>query len=137
QMQWNMSDNVFENNIVYAGPRCLMSLIKTQVDKGQPPALIDDNLYYCAAGVEASTWSEVAGTIKGFDNYVRSTGNDQHSHFADPQFVDANANNFHLQLNSPALGAGTIDDLPVGELDLDGLPRVSSEKIDLGCYQKQ
>jgi hypothetical protein len=137
QMQWNMSDNVFANNIVYAGPHCLMSLIKSQVQKGQPPALIDHNLYYCAAGAEASAWAGVSGATKGFDNYVKSTGNDQHSRFADPHFVDAAANNFHLQAGSPALDAGTVDDLPMGELDLDGAPRVSSGKIDLGCYQKR
>ncbi len=136
QMQWNMSDNVFANNIVYAGPHCLISVTKTEVNKSQPPALIDHNLYYCTAGAEASTWAEVSGTITGFNNYVQSTGNDQHSRFLDPHFVDAAAHNFHLQSGSPALAAGTIDELAVGELDLDGSPRVSSGKINLGCYQK-
>ena len=136
QMQWNMSDNVFANNIVYAGPHCLISVTKTEVNKSQPQALIDHNLYYCAAGAEASTWAEVSGTITGFNNYVQSTGNDQHSRFLDPHFVDAAAHNFHLQSGSPALAAGTIDELAVGELDLDGSPRVSSGKINLGCYQK-
>ena len=136
QMQWNMSDNVFANNIVYAGPRCLISLTKTEVNKTQPPTLIDHNLYYCAASAEASTWVEVSGTIKGFNNYANSTGNDQHSRFLDPHFVNTAAHNFRLQSGSPALAAGTIDELPVGELDLDGSPRVNSGKIDLGCYQK-
>ena len=39
QMQWNMADNIFENNIVYAGPRCLFTVNKSQVDKNQPPAV--------------------------------------------------------------------------------------------------
>src|SRR6185369_9976734 len=56
QMQWNMSDNVFANNIVYAGPRCVISVTKTEVNKTQPPALIDYNLYYCADGPEVSAW---------------------------------------------------------------------------------
>lgn len=136
QMQWNMADNVFANNLVYAGQHCLMSIIKTEVDKAHPPTLIDHNLYYCAASAEASTWAGVSATRKGFENYVKSTGNDQHSRFADPRFVNAAANDFHLQTGSPALGAGTIDDLPVGDLDLDGSPRVRSGKIDVGCYQK-
>jgi hypothetical protein len=106
------------------------------VNKNKRPALIDHNLYFCAAGADASTWVEVSRTIKGFNNYVDSTGNDQHSRFLDPQFVDAAAHNFHLQSNSPALAAGTIDELPVGDLDLDGSPRVHSGKIDLGCCQK-
>jgi len=136
QMQWNMSDNVFANNIVYAGPHCLISVSKTEVNKIQPPAVIDHNLYYCAAGAEASAWMEVSGTIRGFDNYAHSTGNDQHSRFLDPHFVNTAAHNFRLQSGSPALAAGIIDELPVGEFDLDGSPRVKSGTIDLGCYQK-
>ena len=137
QMQWNMTDNVFENNIVYAGPRCLFTRTRTQVDKNHPPALIDHNLYYCASGAAASAWEGVTGTVTGFDKYVESTGNDRHSRFLDPHFVDAAANNFHLQSDSPAISAGTLDDLPIGELDLDGSARIKSGSIDLGCYQRQ
>src|SRR5438876_2804094 len=57
QMQWNMADNMFENNIVYAGPRCLLVLNKSQVDKSQPPATIDHNLYHCVSGPQASRWA--------------------------------------------------------------------------------
>ena len=135
QMQWNMADNVFANNIVYAGPRCLISVNKSQVDKQHPPVTIDHNLYYCASGSKASTWVEASATVKGFDNYVQSTGNDRHSRFLDPHFVDVAANDFHLRSDSPAIGAGTIEGLPVGELDLDGSPRVKSGHTDLGCYQ--
>jgi len=137
QMQWNMADNVFENNIVYAGPRCLMMLNKSELDKNRPPAIIDHNLYYCASGAKASTWGTSTATITGFDNYVQTTGNDRHSRFQDPHFVDAVANNFHLRSDSPATAAGTTGRLPVGELDLDGSPRVQSEKIDIGCYQRK
>jgi hypothetical protein len=136
QMQWNMSDNIFENNIVYAGPHCLFTLTRTQVDKNKPPALIDHNLYYCASGAQASTWTGAASTLTGFDKYVESTGNDSHSRFLDPHFIDAAMNDFHLQSDSPAIAAGTTEGVPVGELDLDGSARVKSGKIDIGCYQK-
>ncbi len=135
QMQWNMADNIFANNIVYAGPRCLMTVNKSQADKNQPPVSIDHNLYYCASGSKASTWIETAETVTGFDKYVASTGNDSHSRFQDPRFVDAAANDFHLQPDSPAIAAGTTDRVPVGELDLDRSPRVKSGNIDIGCYQ--
>jgi hypothetical protein len=138
QMQWNMADNVFANNIVYAGSRCLISLNRSQVDKNHPAVNIDHNLYYCASGAKASTWiGTSSGTVTGFDKYVESTGNDSHSRFLDPHFVDAAANNFHLQSDSPALAAGATDELPLGERDLDGLSRVKSGKLDIGCYQKQ
>ena len=135
QMQWNMADNIFENNIVYAGPRCLITLTRSQVDKNKLPATIDHNLYYCASGAQASTWVGAPATVTGFDQYVEATGNDRHSHFADPRFVDPAKNDFHLRSDSPALAAGTIEGVPIGQLDLDGSPRVKSGKIDIGCYQ--
>ena len=46
QMQWNMADNIFANNIVYAGPRCLITVSKSQFERSQPPVTIDHNLYY-------------------------------------------------------------------------------------------
>lgn len=137
QMQWNMADNVFENNIVYAGPRCLMTLNRSQLDKNHPPAVIDYNLYYCASGAKASLWEGASGTVTGFDKYVEATGNDRHSRFLDPHFVDPSANDFRLQSDSPAIAAGTMNDLPVGELDLDGSQRVKSGKIDVGCYERK
>jgi hypothetical protein len=136
QMQWNMADNVFENNIVYAGPRCLITLNRSQFDKNHPPAVIDHNLYYCASGAEASTWAGASATVTGFDKYVESTGNDRHSRFLDPHFIDTAAKDFHLQSDSPAIAAGTSDGVPVGELDLEGSSRVKG-KIDIGCYQTQ
>ena len=137
QMQWNMADNVFENNIVYAGPRCLMMLNKSELDKNRPPAIIDHNLYYCASGAQASTWAEASNTLTGFDKYVEATGNDRSSHFSDPHFVDPAKADFHLKSDSPALAAGTTNNVPVGVLDLEGSPRVKSGKIDIGCHQRQ
>jgi hypothetical protein len=137
QMQWNMTDNIFANNIVYAGSSCLITLNRSQADKKQPPATIDYNLYYCASGAKASTWIESPATVTGFDKYVESTGNDRHSRFLDPHFVDTATKDFHLQSDSPAVAAGTTDGVPVGELDLEGAPRVKSGNIDIGCYQRK
>jgi len=137
QMQWNMADDVFENNIVYAGQKCLVTLNKSQVEKDQPPpVIIDHNLYYCDAGAKASAWSEVSGVITGFDKYVESTGNDRHSRFQDPHFADISKKDFHLRPDSPAIAAGVTDGVQVGEQDLEGSARVKSGKIDIGCYQR-
>jgi hypothetical protein len=135
QMQWNMVDNIFANNIVYAGSRCLIAVNKSQVDKQRPAVAIDHNLYYCASGSNASTWIESPEPVTGFDKYVASTGNDQHSRFLDPHFIDA-AKDFHLRSDSPAIAAGATDGVPVGELDLEGSARVKSRNIDIGCYQR-
>jgi hypothetical protein len=105
------------------------------VEKSHPPVNVDHNLYYCASGSKASTWEDSAATVTGFEQNVQSTGNDRHSRFLDPHFVDAAANDFHLRSDSPAIAAGTTNGVPVGELDLDGSPRVESGNIDIGCYQ--
>ncbi len=136
QMQWNMEDDSFENNIAYAGPRCLITLNKSQAEKSLS-VTIDHNLYYCASGSKASTWREASVSITGFDEYVQSTGNDRHSRFLDPHFVDTSAKDFHLRSDSPAIAAGVNKGVPVGELDLEGSPRVKSGTIDIGCYQRQ
>ncbi len=77
QMQWNMADNVFANNVVYAGADCLIAVNKSQVEKQQPPVTIDHNLYYCASGSNGSKWEQFPARVTGFDNYVRLTGNER------------------------------------------------------------
>src|SRR5580692_9835324 len=136
QMQWNMADDIFANNIVYAGPHCLIAVNKSQVEKDRPAVNIDHNLYYCSSGSKASRWEESSAHVTGFDNYVQSTGNDHHSRFLDPHFVDP-SKDFHLSSDSPAIAAGTTDGVKAGELDLEGSPRVKSGKIDIGCYQRK
>jgi hypothetical protein len=137
QMQYNMADDVFKNNIVYAGARCLISVNKSPIPANTHPVDVDYNLYYCASGSKASEWKEYPATVKGFEKYVQSTGDDRHSHFADPRFVDPARKDFHLRSDSPAIASGTSAGLPVGEKDLDGSPRIKSGGIDIGCYQKK
>jgi hypothetical protein len=137
QMQYNMEDDVFKNNIVYAGARCLISVNKSAPAPNTAPVSVDYNLYYCASGSKASEWKEDPATVKGFEQYIQSTRNDRHSHFSDPRFVDPTSKNFHLRSDSPAIAAGTNAGLSVGEKDLDGSPRTKAGGIDVGCYQKR
>jgi hypothetical protein len=56
--------------------------------------------------------------------------------FANPDFVEAATNNFHLTSSSPALKKGLLlSSSIVGTEDLDGNPRVLNGTIDLGCYE--
>jgi hypothetical protein len=139
QMQFNMANNVFEDNIVYAGNRCLMTSSKSgPVDSNTPAVSIDYNFYYCVSGAEASKWSWYSSSYTGFTQYVKTSGSDRHSLFADPRFVDPSKNDFHLQAGSPAINAGTNAGVPVvGEQGLDGGARIKGSKIDAGCYERR
>ncbi len=136
QMQYNMTDNRFENNIVYAGARCLMTVSKSgQAASGTPTVTLDYNLYYCVSA--RAMWGWYPSTYIGFEPYVQATGNDRHSRFSDPRFVDPSKPDFHLRSDSPAIHAGMTANLLVGEQDLDGSPRVQAGNIDIGCYEKR
>jgi hypothetical protein len=113
----------------------LIAVNKSKVDKSQPPATIEHNLYYCDAEVKASKWIESGDTVTGFDKYVQATGNDGHSIFSNPRFADPANRDFHLRSDSPAIGSRVAAGLPIGEFDLGGVPRIQGGKIDLGCYQ--
>jgi hypothetical protein len=139
QMQFNMTSNVFENNIVYAGSRCLMTSSKSGTVAGDVPAVsMDYNVYYCPSGAETSKWAWYPASYTGFSKYVKTSGNDRHSRFADPRFVNPSNNDFHLHSASPAIDAGTNAGVPVvGEQDLDGGARIHGSNIDAGCYERR
>jgi hypothetical protein len=52
---------------------------------------------------------------------------------ADPRFVDPGQGDFHLQVDSPAIGKGTIEGAPC--VDLDGFARLGDGKVDIGAYE--
>ena len=57
---------------------------------------------------------------------------------ADPVFVDVVGRNFRLTINSPCINAATnslVVDPPDG--DLDGNPRISGGRVDMGAYEFQ
>jgi hypothetical protein len=137
QMQYYMRNNRFENNIIYVGRsgRALNSKSGRE-EAGTPTVTLDHNLYYYPEGPSGVKWSYDGKEYASFAAYVKATGNDKHSVFADPRFVDPSKNNFHLQADSPAHDAGADLGLPVvGDKDLDGMSRVTRGKINMGCYE--
>ena len=54
----------------------------------------------------------------------------------DPQFVDADASDYHLRAGSPCIDRGT--NLPAqGVTDLDGNPRIVNGRVDMGAFEYQ
>ena len=56
---------------------------------------------------------------------------------ADPLFVDAENNDYHLLANSPCINTGREDltGLFIPDTDLAGGPRIFNNRIDMGCYE--
>jgi YD repeat-containing protein len=54
---------------------------------------------------------------------------------ADPKFVNALANNFHLQSGSRAIDAGDNSSPSLPTKDLDGFPRIENSIVDMGAYE--
>jgi len=93
-------------------------------------------VYYFPEGSRAVKWSYDGKDYASFEDYAKATGDDPHSVFSDPKFIDPVRNNFHLQQNSPALSNGAnLGPSVVGKKDLDGAARVKMGKVDIGSYE--
>ena len=64
---------------------------------------LDENLYYNESG------SDLFYQNKSFEEWRTETGQDEHSRWADPQFVNPRALDFRLKPSSPALEMGFVE----------------------------
>ncbi len=136
QIQWHGTDNVFENNIVYASPQAL--LLNNYTVNPMPPAMLDYNLYFSPKGTDKSVWVWNGKRYVGLAAYLAASGQDTHSVFADPLF-DSTGSPPALDImpGSPAIGAGVnLGQAVVGTVDFAGNPRVVNGAINIGAYQQ-
>ncbi len=97
--------------------------------------VVDYNLYFAPGGSSEANWTWKNKEYTGFSAYKKGTGNDAHSLFIDPKFVNAAGGDFHLQSSSPAIDAGDTDRAIIGTLDIDGKPRVQGAAVNIGAYE--
>jgi hypothetical protein len=137
QIQFNATNNVFENNILYATRQGL--LINDFTLGASAPAVVDYNLYYSLAGATNAQWIWQKKIYTGYTKYRASTGLDAHSPaFSNPSFVSLVAPpNLDIATGSPAVGAGAnLGPAVVGTVDFAGNPRVKGGAINLGAYEQ-
>jgi hypothetical protein len=135
QIQYHATNNVFKNNVVYAGSQGLV--INSYNNSVANPADVDYNLYYSTVAGSSTTWVWVGKTYNGFTAYQTGTGNDPHSNYADPLFVNNSTPDLHVQPASRAVNAGiNLGSGVVGIVDYAGNPRVQGSNIDIAAYEQ-
>jgi len=134
QIQFNATNNVFENNIVYAGAQDL--LVNDFTTSEPDPAVLDYNLYFSGDAANA-IWDWQKHNYKGYDAYRTGTGMDADSPpFSDPIFKSP-PDNFDIAASSPARRTGIVLGAAInGTYDFAGNKRIVSGKINIGAYQK-
>jgi parallel beta-helix repeat protein len=121
------TDNVIANNILSGGARGAYQYDDTSSFES------DHNLIYSAKSAYAAVYT-VTGKMQTATEYQNKTGNDTHSVYADPKFVDPAGTkpDFHLKADSPARKAGVS--LQQVTADADGSSTPDGIRPDLGCY---
>ena len=135
-MQFNATNDIFDNNIVYAGARGLLVHFFTKL--GASPVTLDHNLYYATAGAAKAQFDYGKRLYVGFANYRQATGQDAHSVFADPLF-DRTAPPVLLDVmaGSPAFGLGAeLGASVIGSADIAGAARVQDGAVTAGAYEQ-
>jgi len=101
------------------------------------PAILDHNLFFTDAGATDASWVWQGVEHVGYTDYLAASGQDAHSLFADPQFIDPLAPDLRPQLGSPAIDAGAMLGVGVvGAVDFAGHARANGAAVDIGAYER-
>jgi len=126
-----VTDNTIMQNIFVAGRQGLLVGNPTMTNSGN---VLDWNLYFAPAGFAVSTWQWKNSERSGFADWQDYSQQDAHSLFADPILASVAPPNLHLPIGSPAIDAGDpAFATTLGETDIDGQPRISGARVDLGA----
>ncbi|WP_420799951.1 choice-of-anchor Q domain-containing protein [Paenibacillus urinalis] len=123
-------DNVIMNNIFHAGQLDVFISNEYTSNSGN---VVDYNLYYSPVGTDDSLWTWKDKEYAGLESYRKATNNDKHSIFTDPQFVNMQLENLHLQKSSPAIDVGMTHMSIENTLDIDGNNRIQGDMVNIGA----
>jgi parallel beta-helix repeat protein len=132
-LQYDIDTCRIQNNIVVttSGNLCVSNDYTANTGN-----VVDYNLYFNPDGTSNTQWQWKKTTYTGYSSYSSSTGNDAHSLFVYPMFMDTATLNLHLSTSSAAVNAGILVD-SVGTMDFDGDVRIAGMHIDIGADEYQ
>lgn len=137
QIQYHATNNTFGNNVVYATQT---TLVNDYTNSTTNPATLDYDDWFYAPGAAAASFTWQKSSIVGYSAYQSKSGQDAHSPFADPLFVNRTSTppNLDITVNSPATNLGkNLGPDVVGVLDFSGNARVGANgQINAGAYQQ-
>lgn len=136
---WPMRGNRVYNNIIYLS---LTNEISTREEDGSNVVdnIIDHNCYYTTNSPLAFGWNRIAPApdlgFSSLSTWTAATGMDSNSIVADPRFVGALSNNFHLAWDSPCVDRGATGAWFAAEADGDCQPRIFGAAPDIGYDER-
>ena len=140
QIQYHATNNTVANNIFDDYTLSSKYLVYDFTTSVPNPATMDYNVYYDTAGATGGLFDWQAKSYTGFSAYKTASGQETHSQFADPLYVNITTApyNFDLASGSPAINAGTnLGVNSVGVLDFAGNPRINGNgQINVGAYEQ-
>jgi hypothetical protein len=127
-IQYYCSDNLFENNIIYAAEN--KPYLLHQSGSGSNNSF-DYNLYY-----GGGYWNWEGTEYSLLSNLQSASGQEAHSLVDDPMFAEKEKYDFRILDYSPARDAGdNLTSAQIGTADFAGNDRIINNVVDLGAYE--
>ncbi|MFC5469430.1 right-handed parallel beta-helix repeat-containing protein [Cohnella suwonensis] len=131
-LQNNNLNNQFANNIIYNGSQ---KISINKINTSGSGNTFDYNLTYNPNGANGTQWKWDGVLYASWSAYKLGTGNDSHSLFGDPQFVDKSNNDIQLMSSSMGIDKGSSQFITSGSYDLGGSARVQGLSVDIGALE--
>lgn len=135
QIQYNASNNVFANNILYANGQGL--LVNSFVSYSTAPVTMENDLFYTSDSGASANWTWNNQSITDPSSFQQASGSESGGLLADPQFKSTSTPDLQVATGSPAIGSGVNVGLAnEGAYDYAGAARIGNGgSIDRGAYQ--
>jgi hypothetical protein len=135
QVQYNASNNLFANNILYANDQGL--LVNSFVASSTAPVTLKNDLFYTSDAGASAYWVWNNATYTDLSSFQQASKSETNGLLADPLFRSTATPDLQLSAGSPAINTGVNLGLASeGAYDYAGSPRTAgSGLIDRGAYQ--